>query len=267
MQVPPNEFSTVGDSNRPALGQRNPVLRTLRLLQWMAESSGGEVGIRQMAASLRMPPSTVHRLLGLLESQGMVTTNRFGRYELGSEFLRMASRVTVGNWLREAAVAPMRELAAQSGELVLLGAFDPGRMEMMFVMADESRQALRSALQLNRWLALDTAIGGLAILAFLTAPNQPRAIGAVRVPGQGKSLLSQSLQRPLERIRRRGFVTTYGHGRRAEVGVAAPIFGRYGHVVGDVVLAIPQKTFDPANELAFGHLVIHAAHRISSSID
>ena len=70
------------------------VVRVVRLLQCVAEM-GGEISVKEFAQRLSLPPSTVHRLLKLLMTQGLIeqraTTQR---YRAGRELFRISSLIT-----------------------------------------------------------------------------------------------------------------------------------------------------------------------------
>jgi IclR family acetate operon transcriptional repressor len=234
----------------------------------MAEAEQGAWGIREMATAMKMPPSTIHRVLVTLESQGMVSAAGNGRYQLGLELLRIASKVAARNSLAEAAAAPMRHLAELTGESVLLGVYDRSRMEMMYIAAVESRHPLRYVVQLFDWLPLHAGVGGLAILSFLPDLERQRIIGRKRlVPLTTRTITDpELLEKAADRFRRRGYVITVGHRIAGAVGIGAPVVGHDDEVVGDVVLTIPESRFEARSEDNLGRLVIKTAQAIGRGI-
>ena len=69
-----------------ARGARNPVGRAFRILVWMAPRDDGPWGVREIAKGVGMSPSTVHRLLGMLEEEGLVRQDDpGGGYAVGTE--------------------------------------------------------------------------------------------------------------------------------------------------------------------------------------
>ena len=109
-------------------GTRNPIGRAFRILAWMAAREDGPFGLREIAKGVEMNPSTVHRLLGLLEEEGLVRQDDHGgAYGLGTELLRLARIASGTHPARVAALPAMRDLAAASGETVTFGVYDPVR--------------------------------------------------------------------------------------------------------------------------------------------
>ena len=92
----------------------------------MAPREDGPWGVREIAKGVEMNPSTVHRLLGLLEEEGLVRQDDpGGGYGLGTELLRLAWTAAGSHPVRSAALPHMRELAAASGETVTLRPLRP----------------------------------------------------------------------------------------------------------------------------------------------
>jgi DNA-binding IclR family transcriptional regulator len=66
--------------------------RLLRLLQAIA-SGEREFALKDAAARVRLPPSTVHRLLAFLVKADMVERTGRRQYRIGSELFRVAALV------------------------------------------------------------------------------------------------------------------------------------------------------------------------------
>ena len=54
--------------------------------------------------------------------------------------------------------------------------------------------------------------------------------------------------------------------RRASVGIAAPVFGAGGIVLGEVGLSVPTQRFDPDDEPRLARLVLTCAERIGAAL-
>jgi len=68
------------------------VRRVLALLRLLAESDGGQ-SVKQIAETLALPSSTVHRLLGQLTDQGFAERELPRLYRAGREFSRLGGLV------------------------------------------------------------------------------------------------------------------------------------------------------------------------------
>ena len=230
---------------------RNPISKALKALSWLVQTEPDEVGVREMASALRVSPSSAHRLLSALVEEGFVRQDeRTARYSLGLEFLRLAHVAIARAPVRQAALPHMRRLVDACNETALLGLYDPARQEMIFAASVDSTHSLRYAIELNRWIPVYAGASGLAIVAFLSDAEIRSIIERTRlVPLTGRSITeSYRLEAELENIRRLGFAVTHGHRIAGAVGLAAPIFGAAGEVVGDICLTIPEQRFDESSK-------------------
>src|SRR5690606_30451321 len=116
----------------------NPLRRSFTILRYLIDAGGESVGVRKMAADLGMAPSSIHRLLAALVEEGLVTRHEAnGAYSIGAEMIRLCHLATGQLPVSRVAQPLLRELVAISSETALLGIYDGGRQEMMFVAAAE----------------------------------------------------------------------------------------------------------------------------------
>jgi len=228
--------------------ERNPVAKALRALEWFIESPATDVGVRQVATALDLQPSNAHQLLGTLVEEGFVRQDaRTARYSLGPELVRWAHLIIARAPLRQIAMHHMRALVDACNETSFLGLYDPARQEMMFAASVESEHPLRYAIELNRWMPMNTGASSLGILAHLP-PHEIDAIAErmLRQPPLTGSAISSraALHAELRAVRRRGYAFSRGQRLAGAIGLAAPIFGAGGRVMGDLVLTIPEQRFE-----------------------
>jgi IclR family acetate operon transcriptional repressor len=250
-------------------GARNPARKTLQVLRSMAEAPGRDWGVREMAKAFHMSPSSAHRILATLGHEGLVGVDSVkGRYRLSLEFFRMAWRATVRFPFRQAALPALQSLAAQCNETAFLGLYDPTRMEMMFVEVVESSHPLRYELELNRWLPVYAGASGLAIMAFLPEPERRAIMARTRLASLTDRTISDPdlLEKEMAKIREQGYACTQGQRIPGAVGMAAPIWGPDGRVIGDLILTIPDHRFDQQLESRLARLLVQHAQRVTRGI-
>lgn len=231
--------------------KRNPAARVLRALDWLITEAHADYGVREMASALRIPPSAAHRLLGVLLQEGYVRQEPTrARYVLGPQLLRLANIAVAKSPLGQIAHGHMLELVKTTGESVLLGQLDTVRLEMMFARIVESSAPLRYVVQLNTWMPLHAGASGLAMLAYLESSQIEQVIHQTRLsPLTERTITDPSrLQAALRQIRSRGYALTRGQKLPGAVGIAAPIFGDGGNVLGDICLTIPEQRFNASDE-------------------
>jgi DNA-binding IclR family transcriptional regulator len=224
--------------------ERKPISKTLRALSWLAESSTPEVGVRQLAAAMNIAPSSAHRILLALSEAGFVRRDgRTQRYALGNEFLRLSHLAIAKAPLRQAAAEAMRRLVENCDESALLGIYDDGRQEMIYAASVDSKHSSQRAIQLNKWIPVRTGASGLAILAFLKEAEARSIVQRLTLPAPGGAGRADPgrLATELATVRRQGYAFTRCQWIAGAVGLAAPIFGSHGKVLGDVCLTIPAR--------------------------
>jgi DNA-binding IclR family transcriptional regulator len=248
---------------------RNPITKVLRALSWLIEEPSGSTGVREMATALGLSPSSAHRLLTALADEGFVRQDAASsKYLLGVEFYRLANIAAAKAPIRQAALKHMQRLVDACNETALLGIYDDLRQEMIFVARVESKHALRYAIELNQWMPVHVAASGLAIMAFLSAEEIQSIIERTRlVPLTDLSITEPyRLQMEMQTIRARGAAISRGHRVQGAVGLAAPIFGPSGKVVGDVCLTIPEQRFDERAEEQILDLLLACARSVTEEI-
>ncbi|HSZ38735.1 MAG TPA: IclR family transcriptional regulator [Trebonia sp.] len=239
---------------------RGTATRSFRVLQLLLDSERDSLGVREMAAALRLPPSSVHRLLGMLHEERLVARNPDGSYRLGLEFLRLAWKATARFPLATVARPVLDQLAEQTDESALLSVYDADRQLWMFALAVESRHPLRYHLPMNVWVPLHNSASGFAIAAFLPAEQQDASLAANDVAEPDK------VRAELAAIAARGYAVSRGQRVHGAAGVAAPIFDAVGQVAGAVALSIPDQRFSTALESELGPVVQAAAAEVTQRI-
>jgi DNA-binding IclR family transcriptional regulator len=249
---------------------RNPVAKALRALDWLIQEPLPAVGVRHIASALHLPPSNAHRLLSTLVKEGFVHQDgETARYSLGPELLRWAQLIMARAPVREVALHHMRALVRACNETVFLGLYDHVRQEMMFAANVESGHPLRYAIELNRWIAMNTGASSLAILAYLPSEEadaliERRLRAAPLTPNE--ITRRSRLYAELRAIRRRGYAFSRSQRLAGAIGIAAPVFGAGGKVIGDLTITIPEQRFERRSTAKLGRLVREHAAAVTTDI-
>ena len=235
----------------------------------MASREDGPAGVREIAKGVEMNPSTVHRLLGLLEEEGLVRQNEpGGGYTVGIELLRLALAASGSHPVRGAALPHMRELAEASGETVTLGLYDPVRQQTYVLAVVESDAPVRYVTKLHEWRDLHTGASGRAVMAFLPDDERHAIVERTRLaPATEHTITSaEELELVLTEVRERGYAFSQEERRVGGVGIAAPVFGPGGQIVGEVGVSVPTQRFLRSDEPRLSRLVTACAARITEEL-
>lgn len=250
-----------------ATRRRNPVSRAFRVLAFMADEERDAWGLRELAAGVGMHPSTVHRLLGLLEAEGLVYQDESGDYGLGSEFVRVAWRTAGRRTLRQVAFPFLRRLRDETGETSLLAIYDGGRRAMMLVASVESEHAVRNVRPLYTWMPVHGGATGRALLAFLPEDEREAVLsGPLTAVTDATPTDPHALARNLAAVRRKGYALSRGERVPGGVGVAAPVLGPGGRLAGAVGITMPAQRFAARDEARLAGTVLAAASDVAARI-
>ncbi len=247
---------------------RDPVARAFDILRTMVDAGQETFGVRELAQTVGIPPSSAHRLLSLLENAGMVRRETGGVYTLGMEFHRLTMRGSSLLPLTKTALEVLRDIREECTETAVLGLYDPARREMMFAHSLESDNPLRYVLELNTWVPVYAGATGLAIMAFLPEEDQEAIIAETQLAPLTERTIQDPdrLRRELAEVRSRGFAFTRGERVEGAVGFAAPIFDGQQRVIGDVIVTLPEFRFGRYSVEELGDLVMRGADEVTQRI-
>lgn len=247
--------------------QRNPLGRGLTVLTTMVDLAQASYGVHELAQHLDLPPSSVYRILTLLEASGMVAQSKDQRYELGIEFYRVAWRASGQHSIRRLAQPLLEGMAHATKEATVLGIFDPVRGQMMFVSRCDARFAVQHLTPLGEWIPVHSGASGLVIMAELPEPLREEIInrGLAR---QASNTIQDPviLRNELQRIHEAGYAVSHSQRTEGAVGTAAAYFGTDGAVLGCILLTVPEQRYDPRRGPMFAQLVIGSADRLSEQL-
>jgi DNA-binding IclR family transcriptional regulator len=240
---------------------RNPLSKSYTLLRWMTEANGIDWGLREIAKGVNMHPSTVHRVISMLEDENLVRQDPLtGRYALGLEFMRLAWRAARRRTLADAAEKCLRKLTEETNETALLGIYDRTRRQMMYISMVESAQPIRHVMELHQWLPVHAGATGLALLAFQPEEEQ-KAVLIGSLPALTKLTITDpnALKQMLAQVRKKGYAVGRGERVQGAAGVAAPILDSGGSVLGVVGIGMPVQRLRESDQDHLAELVKQAA--------
>ena len=250
----------------PAASQRRPLAKIVRVLSAMVDSGAQLHSVRSLAQATSLTPSTVHRILVSLASEGMAEQRPDGRYGLGLEFMRLAARAS-GRFETSSLARPLLVgLAERTGETGLLGLFDRTRRMVMIAAVAESDHALQYSIKTNEWMALHCGATGLGILAFLPDEERKTIIEAIALDRVTENTVTDAgeLQIVCDQIRAKGYACTHGQRIVGAVGVSAPVYGSDERLIGDIALTLPEQRFSLDREPAYAREVVAVAKHLSA---
>jgi len=241
--------------------------RVVKVLQNVAEM-GEEFTVTALARRLELAPSTVHRLLQSLVRTGMIERSGAESYRPGRELFRMASLLVQRFDVRAMTRPILHELWTQWQETCSVCLYESVGRTAKIVDMIASAHPLQYVIASSTTISLAWGSLGRSILAFLPDKDINAVIAkAERGPLSGRKALPRAeLLRELDKIRRRGYARFEDRSTLNIAGIAAPIFGAQGSVLGSMGVTMPLGRFNLCNTKSLTEAILAAASRASSAL-
>ncbi len=266
--MPPSQRT----SRREPYHGTQAVARAVSILKTFESAHGGLTAV-QIAAKLNLNRSTVHRLLSVLEAEGLVARDtvlngdRYSAYRLGPTLVSLGGLALRQISLRAVALPHLRALAQKTGETVdleiLVGA------EVMIIEEVPAEHMLRVGVGENigsRYPAHSASTGKLLLAGLSDSelkaalPNKLAALTPFTVTDK------QVLREQLEEARRQGWALSWEEMELGLVAVGASITGRDGETIAAISISGPTARIDRAQIKNLATLVIDTAKRITREL-
>lgn len=241
------------------------LVRGIDTLVGLAEA-GRPVAFSVLGASLRMPPSTVHRILQALRRAGYVTQDpATGSYSPGTAFLQAAAIFSSASTLPRAIASALNSLVERSGESAYFGLYMPQSQRMRFLSQVYSDHAVHYVLRTGEDYSLLWGASGRSIAAFLEPEVLKGIYDRGRKDAEGVSELPswRDFQAAMKEIRAAGHSSSHNQRFEGAHSVAAPVIGSQGKVLGCMGICMPSMRRDPDRIDALAAMVKTAADQVS----
>ncbi|AOW95274.1 IclR family transcriptional regulator [Rhodococcus sp. WMMA185] len=202
----------MSNGQNPAGGVQS-VERAFDMLEIMA-SSGGSIGVSELADIAGLPLPTIHRLMRTLMNGGYVRQLPNRRYALGPKLIRLGESATslIGAWSRP----HLAELVRGTGETANMAVLE-GTMAV-YVAQVPSEHAMRMFTEVGRRVYTHCTGVGKALLMQLSDETVHSLVSRAGMPTYTENSLSNpdTLISDLELCRKRGYAIDEGE---LEIGV------------------------------------------------
>jgi DNA-binding IclR family transcriptional regulator len=218
----------------------------------------GPRGVSELARTLGLAKSNVHRLLGTLVALGYARRRSEGSYEATLRAWEIGVRVLNGLDIRRVARPHLARLAESTDETVHLSALDKG--EIVYIDKIESSHPVREFTRVGDRAPAHCTATGKAMLAFgagepLTGPLRRFTMNTISNAGK--------LAGELKRVQRAGYAFNFGEYGAHVNGVAAPIADHGATVIAALAISGPAERLRPPVLKTYVPMVLATAHAIS----
>jgi DNA-binding IclR family transcriptional regulator len=216
--------------------------RAISILEILSQRR--EAGVSEIALEIAVHKSTAFRLLGALESRGLVEqAEERGKYRLSFGIVRLAGGVAARMDLTQQGRPVCRRLAEEIGETVNLAVL----RSHYAVNLDQVRGP--SAVTTQNWVGqltpLHATSSGKILLAYLDDRYRTQLLDAAGFEKYTPDTITSPavLEEQLDEARRRGYAVTVEEFEIGLNAVAAPIRSYEGEVVAAVSASGPAYRF------------------------
>lgn len=238
------------------------LLKGLTVLEHLARSDAPR-GLTDLARTLGLTKSNVHRTLQTLVAAGYVRALPGGTYACTLKLFELASPVVARIDVRQAAEPFMRTLAEQTQETIHLALLD--RADVIYLHKIESPQPVRAYSSIGGRAPAYCVASGKALLAYQeeALAHLPETL-PVFTPRTIASL--DLLRRDLEQVRIQGFAVNRGEWREGVCGLAAIVHDAMGRPAAAIGISGPADRLSPTALRRFSDVVVDAARGLSRAL-
>ncbi len=246
----------------------NGLQRGLVVLETLA-LNGCEMGVSELARSIKTDKSAVFRSLATLASAGYVVQDpETKKYRPTSRLVALGSAVLGKIDLRETARPFLTRLVELTGYTSHLASLAEGRPEEVVYLdqATRSSAAIMVNIRVGRVAPSHCSATGKAILAFLPADQLSRLVG--EFPSYTPRTLTSgaALRFHLEAVRALGYAVDDEEYREGIRCLAAPVLDHTGGVVAAVGLSGPATDLQLEHIPRLARIVIEQADELSTAL-
>lgn len=222
------------------------------VMEALAQSSA-PMGVSELSRTLRLPKSTVFRLLHNLERLGYVRRVWGARYALGLKVLEIAASMVAGLELRQLAHPYLQNLGRHAGGTVHLGIRDGN--DVVYVDKVDGWRLVRAYSYVGMRAPLHAVAMGKVILAYLTDDDiRSYLVRDLRAFTPHTPIEPERLYHELMEARQNGYAVNRGGLREDVSGVAVPVLGRSGQPLAAIGVSIPSVYFEDEFNTILPHL-------------
>lgn len=242
------------------------VSRALAILEVLARKRGSQ-SLADIAALMRIPKTTVFRILRTLQREGYVQQDPATRqFKLGPKVLGLATAYLGGLDLREVARPALTDLRQRSEETVHLGLLDEG--EVLYVEKVDSPQTIRMSSRIGARAPAHCTALGKAMLAHLPPEQVDQIIERHGLPSYTRATLTDplALKAELASVRARGVAFDRQEHEEDVCCVAAPVYEAQGRVVAALSVSGPAFRLTPERMEEVAGWVLDASRQVSQQL-
>ena len=240
--------------------------RALAILEVLA-ADGPALTLAELAGRIKLPKSTVLRLLSVLQQHRFVDREpRSGDYRLGLKLVELGASASSQLDFVDRARPYLKHLMDTTGETVFLSVLDGA--EVLAVDRIESARTIRVPLNAGGRTPAYCTANGKALVAFLSDAEIDARFGKAKLRGYTRNTITTmaGLKTELRRVRAMGYAVDHEEMEEGLKCVAAPVRNLSGIVVASVGILAPAFRLPDKKLSAIATEVVNAADNVSAEL-
>ena len=211
-----------------------------------------------------IPRSTVHRILKILQEEGVVLKSTGKGYALTPRLLSIGLRGMAERDMLDVAIPVVRMLSESTRETVSINIISG--YERVCIYRIEGTQPITRSIRIGSQAPLFRGSAGKVIAAFLTSWERERILKVYLEENRLDESQVPALLSELGKVYEQGYSISSGERVEGSASLAVPIRDVMDHVVGALSLATIQERFTAENRKKYLELLESAAEQIHQSL-
>ena len=239
------------------------VVRALRLLKAFGPQKPN-LALDELSAAVGLTRTTAHRLLGALESEGLIARDAaLKTYRLGPELIALGSQALLTSDLRTIVRPTLERVVAETEESTTLEVLVGDHM--LILDGVRGRHLVSAGLEIGtRWPAHATS-SGKCVLSGLPQTHSEQLIRSPLSRHTVHTLTDPAVLRiEFETIRKRGYAVANQELEMDYVAVSAAFTGPLGEVQGAISVGGPSSRFSKRRVASVGRQLSAEADVLSN---
>jgi len=231
----------------------NSISKAIAVLRYFVDRQE-EWGVRELAAVMGQPVSSVHRLLKILHKEGYLKLDKtLHRYRIGPEFIRVSSVIARRTRLGPTALPIMQELMRYADESVWLAVYEAERNRIFYIEEQSPSAIFPIPAPIGQEFSATADVAGWAVLASAHSQQSTHS----------EHMLEKEAALGVKEAKKQGYAMLVTDGRDPLVQLASAIYNATGEPIGALVISVPQHRFTRITELGLAAALMSAAGKIS----
>jgi len=240
------------------------IARSLEVLEILSRQQD-HIGVRELAALVRISPATAERILATLNVCGYVKKSVDGRYAITTKILQVAENLLERMELPRIATPVLRDVRDRCDETVSL--FVVEGTQRVCITCEHSRQGIRRVVPIGSSLPLYAGASGKLLLAFLPDNAREKILSRASFQRFTDQTVTdaKALRLEMDCIREKSYAVSLGERVSGAASVATPVRDAKGTVVAAFTISAPRDRFEAAAS-SLVELALEGSARISEQM-